>query len=324
MRDHLLLGHPERHPLEVGLVRLATAGGEVALHAGGVVLRTGVPRVVGDLVVVEDRDPRVPGVGGLQIGVSLVQGVPQPVSAQVGRLGGRHAIAHAGQAGRSVAVRAVAVLVDVVADVQDQVEVLASSDAAVGTEVATGVVAAGDQRQPQGMDDALLVRRGLGAAGGTELSERLEAVPVSGVGPEVVDVHLDGVVAPGIGPHAPASDDVPKARVRGDDPPHQQRPSQPAARRGHRLAPARWRGGPGPDDDSLASRVAAGNAVAEDAVMGGRRGHRLVEGACRADHRGRTDSGGSAQDSASGQGIRRRRHIIHLGPPPSDGTPNRG
>jgi hypothetical protein len=42
--------------------------------------------VVGDLVVVEGDDEGVAGVGGLQVGVGLVEGVADAVAGQVGRL----------------------------------------------------------------------------------------------------------------------------------------------------------------------------------------------------------------------------------------------
>src|SRR3954447_1624206 len=100
----------------------------------------------------------------------------QAVAEQVDGLGGRLAVADADESGRAVSVGAVAVLVDVVADVQDEVEVVPVGDGAVGGEEAAGVVAAADERHPEGVRLARDVAGGLRAADVAELAERLEAV----------------------------------------------------------------------------------------------------------------------------------------------------
>ncbi len=144
----LLVGESERHPLEVGLHGVRATRQVVPL-TGVVVLGALGPGVVGHLVVVEDRDPRVLAVRGLEVAVGLVQGVPQPVALEVDRLGRGLTVADAHQLRWTVAVRTVAVLVDVVAHVQDEVKVVASRDRAVGGEPATGVVAARGEGEPQ-------------------------------------------------------------------------------------------------------------------------------------------------------------------------------
>jgi hypothetical protein len=140
-----------------------------------VVLRTGGVGVVGDLVVVEDDDPRVPLVGRLLVGVGLVERVPHAVVLEADRLDGRLVVADADQRSRPVPVtrprdaplgRVVAVLVDVVPEVQHRVEVVPGGQPAVGGEEAARVVAAGHEGQPQRVPHARLVWRRLSAAHG--------------------------------------------------------------------------------------------------------------------------------------------------------------
>jgi hypothetical protein len=134
-------------------------------------------------VVVEDGDPRVLPVRVREIRIGLVQCVPEPVAAQVDGLGDRLGVALSDQRGRAVAVGAVAVLVDVIPDVQDEVEVVAVAECPVGTEVAAGVVAARHQRQAQRVDLVRFVRSGLRTPDRAGLAVCPETVVVPGVGP---------------------------------------------------------------------------------------------------------------------------------------------
>ena len=150
-----------------------------------VVLRTGGVGVVGDLVVVEDHDPRVarrarPAGRGRSCRARAASGTPARVSISVAGLRGR-ARRRAAAPGRSRS-SAVAVLVEVVAEVQDQVEVVAGGQAAVGGEEAAREVAARDEGQPQGVGRA---RPRPGAVWvrptGEVCAERAEAVVVARV-----------------------------------------------------------------------------------------------------------------------------------------------
>ncbi|MDP9779227.1 hypothetical protein J2S58_002850 [Nakamurella flavida] len=218
-------GSPDRHPLDVGLEGPGPAGQEIALgpHPGRlpgagvrrvrvvlgfVVLRAGRVGVVGDLVVVEDDDPGVPTVRGLGVGIGLVERVAHAVVGQRDHLGLGLVVADADEAGRAVPVagagdpglaRVVAVLVHVVAEVQDRIEVVPGGQAPVGGEEAAGVVAAGHEGQPECVGHPRLVRRGLRPShrrGGPATGEPEE---VPGVGGEPVDHDLDGVVPGGAG-----------------------------------------------------------------------------------------------------------------------------
>ena len=123
----------DRHPLEVGLLggRLAVRPG--ALGALGVVVRAAGPGVVGELVVVPDRDDRRLVVQGLQIRVGLVLAVPGAVVGERDDLVGGRVRADDRAAGR---VLAGLVLVDVVAEVQPGVQVATGREMAVRGEVA--------------------------------------------------------------------------------------------------------------------------------------------------------------------------------------------
>ena len=66
------------HPLVVGLPSGLNTLKEIAL-AFVMVLGPGLPGVVGQLVVILDRDPRVRGVGGEEVRVGAVQAVAHAV-----------------------------------------------------------------------------------------------------------------------------------------------------------------------------------------------------------------------------------------------------
>ena len=71
-----------RHPLVVGLQGHRDALGPGAFGAFGVVRGAVAPRVVGDLVVVPDRDHRMLAMHLLQVGVALVLRVARAVVGQ--------------------------------------------------------------------------------------------------------------------------------------------------------------------------------------------------------------------------------------------------
>src|SRR3546814_5508634 len=131
-----------RHPLEVGLHRRGPAGAVVAL-VGLVVAGATGPGVVGDLVVIDGGDERVALVQGAQVGVGLVEGVAPSVV-----LEGHDLVARV-VASTDVAPGAEAALVEVVAEVDDQVEVVALGPVPVGRGVPVLVVAARHDPHPQ-------------------------------------------------------------------------------------------------------------------------------------------------------------------------------
>ena len=108
------------------------------------VLCATAPGVVGDLVVVPDRDPRVLPVPLLQVRVGSVLGVAGAVIVE----GDDLAIGlRDPPETRAVTVANVRVLVDIVAEVQDGIEVGAVGNAAIRIEVAGRKVGARGDRE---------------------------------------------------------------------------------------------------------------------------------------------------------------------------------
>jgi hypothetical protein len=144
------------HPLEPRLPGRRLPVAVVALTRL-VVLRPVAPGVVGHLVVVDGDHPRTALVEGGQVGIGLVAGVPAAVVLEGHDLVGRIVEAAVG-----APVATVAVLVEVVAEVEDGVEVVAPREVAVGGEEPALEVAARDQAEAEAVDR--LAGRGGGAA----------------------------------------------------------------------------------------------------------------------------------------------------------------
>jgi hypothetical protein len=147
--------------LPVGLERGGAPAQELRPRLG--VLGDLVGPVVVELVVVPGDDPRVRGVGALQVRVRLVLRVAVAVVLERGDLPRR---VRAGIAARGrVDVRRV--LVDVVAEVQDDVQILLGQ-VVVGREVAVLVLRARDEREGH------RVERGAGGRGRLRAADRAE------------------------------------------------------------------------------------------------------------------------------------------------------
>ncbi len=207
----------DRHPLEVRLLRRGLPGGPGALRALGVVRGAARPGVVGELVVVPDRDDRRLGVQRLEVRVGLVRGVPQPVVGEGDDFVGGGVRADDLVTG---AVLAGAVLVDVVAQVQPGVQVAAGREMAVRREVAGLPVGAGHHAEPQPGHRGVGGRGGAGAGDGRVGAARGEAEPVVGGRAQAAYVRLDGVVGGGGGEDGAPRDDVGERPVAGDGPAH--------------------------------------------------------------------------------------------------------
>ena len=123
-----------RHPFEIRAVGSSLARRPVPFAPLGIVIRGAVrPRVVGDLVVVPDDDERVLTMGLLEIWVGAIGGVTDSVVAQRDCFSPR---LRDSEEPAAFAVHAVLELVDVVADVDDSVEVRTVGDTAVDIEEA--------------------------------------------------------------------------------------------------------------------------------------------------------------------------------------------
>ena len=213
--DVPVVGQPDRHPLAVGAVRGGGPRGVGALGGRVVVLGAAGPGVVGHLVVVPGDHPRHQGVQGLEVGVGLVLGVPDPVVGQ-----GEDLVRGLGRADRVAPVGelAGAVLVDVVAEVHDETDVVALGQVPVRAEVAGLPVAARDHPEPQVVHDGVAGRRSHGPADRGGGGAEAEPVPVAGGRAQPADVDLDGVVALRPGADRAAGDDRRERGIGGDLP----------------------------------------------------------------------------------------------------------
>jgi hypothetical protein len=137
-------------------------------------------------------------VQGLQVPVGLVLRVPAPVVGERDHLVRGRVRPHRRPAGREVAGR---VLVEVVADVDDEVEVAALGEVPVGGEVAGLPVRARHQAEAEPVGGRRQRRRRPRAADAGPRAVEAEAVPVRGVRLEAADVGFHRVVPVRAGGH---------------------------------------------------------------------------------------------------------------------------
>lgn len=219
--------------------------------------------VVLDLVVVPDEGERVGLVGGDEVGVEAVQGVAVAVLHEVHRLGpqlgGDGDVAHASHGVDGV-------LVDVVAQVQDQIDVLLG-EVPVGGVEALEPRLAGDEGEVQLPGAAVRRGRGAGAADRAEHSARAEAVVVVPVRLESGDLHVDGVGELGHRAGPSPAYDGPEAVVAGDLPLHVDGVRRHAAAAVGREGLG---GETGPQYDPVRPRVAGRHAEGERVLVEGR------------------------------------------------------
>ena len=174
--------------------------------------------VVVDLVVVPGHDPGAGGVGGLEVGIGPVERVAVPVVGERRHLSGRGvpddvAVPH---------------LVDVVAQVDDQLRLLSRHMAVRGV-VAVLVVLAGGEGEAEAPGNLSGGGRGPEPAGWAPAPARVEPVPVPPPRLEPLDLGVDGVsefresaALPGpddlpegvVGRHLPPNRDLPRGGVR--------------------------------------------------------------------------------------------------------------
>ena len=142
------------------------------------------------------------GVQVLEVGVPLVLRVPLPVVGE-----GHHLpcglVGPDVDVGGPVAVLPRGVLVDVVAEVDDRVEVVAGREVAVGGEPAGLQVGARDHAEPQPLGRRGRRGRRPGAAGAAGRALEEEAEEVRRGGREAAGLHLHGVVAARVGADPP-------------------------------------------------------------------------------------------------------------------------
>src|SRR5690606_10243401 len=198
-------------------------------------------------------------------GVGLVEGVPAPVVGQRDDL----VLGIEGSVDPERGVAAVAVLVEVVAEVEDRVEVVAGGEVPVGAEPPALVVAAGHHPEAEPLHGRARGRCGAGATHRRRGAEGPEPVPVLGGGAQPGGVDLDRVVPGSGGGDRALGHDRAEVGILGHLPRHLG--GRAEARAGRGLVA---RGDPGPEHDPVRERVAGGHPVAERA--GGGLGERRV------------------------------------------------
>ncbi len=221
----------------MGPERSREAVGPRPLLLGVVGLGTDAVGVVGDVVVVPQHRQRVGGVHGLEVGVEAGLGVTGAVVRQGHRLVRRLRLP-ARQTGLHV-------LVDVVAEVEDQVDV-GGGERPVDGKGRCRVAGAARDTQPQPVGGA--GRQRAGPPGRRVLAAGLEAVPVRAPRVEAVDVdrHRPGV---GVDVHLAGGHRDDHVGVAGHDPAHV--PPTPDE---------------GPKQHAISERVEAGHPVPEPAL----------------------------------------------------------
>ncbi len=226
-------------------------------------------------MVVPGDDEGVRGVRGAQVGVGLVEGVPQPVVLEGHRLPGEQAGEGARGVGAGAGHVVDGVLVEVVAEVEHDVQVLVGQ-VPVGGPVALVVALAGDHAEGESGGPAAAGGGGAGAAGRADVAAGAEAVVVDVAGGEVAGLDVHGVVELGVGGGPAPSDDAAEALVEGELPVDGDAFGGQSA-----VGPVRLRGQAGPQQDGVGVRVAGGDAEGEGVVgdpcgveFGGGRGAR--------------------------------------------------
>ena len=234
--------------------RMAASSALTTVRALGVV-RVGAarPGAVGELVVIEGGDHREGGVHRLDVGVAVVLGVAGAVLLEGAALPERIEVAADVGAGRLSLRGDVGSLVDVVAQVEEKVEILSLGDPRVGVEVAGVELGARADREADPLGVASGERPRPGHRRGLAVDR--ESVEVDAVGLEVLDLDHDGVIALGASDRRPGADGLSQRGVARDRP----------LDRDVGVAPTDTR----PDRDAVGGRVATGDPVSEGRITHG-------------------------------------------------------
>ena len=113
--------------------------------------------IVGDLVIVPDRNHRIELVQTLEIGIGTIGGEPLAVPGQGHRL--VHRQQAIGQALLGAGIFAALVLIVIVAEVNREVEVPRLAGVAIGVEPAEAIVGAGKHRQLEARQGRVIARQ---------------------------------------------------------------------------------------------------------------------------------------------------------------------
>ncbi len=239
-----LPGLGEGHVLPIGLNGSGPARREVSRQVVALVACI----VVRHLVVVPGAEPGCAGVHGLQVRVALVQGVALAVVVQ-GLAGA------AGVLALGLAVLARAVLIDVVAQEEHQVQLLLGHVAPGGVEAVVIALAGGDGEAQGGR--CVGCRRGARAPDDAALAQGTEAIPVPAIGLQAAGLGMHGMGAVRARGFHAAGGNALEALVLGKLPANLD------------LFGQRRAGEPGPQHQSIRTRAARSQAQGESLGVGG-------------------------------------------------------
>jgi len=163
------------------------------------------PAVIGRLMIVPHHDHREAAMEALQVGIGAIGGVAQPIVGQGDDLAGRFDQA-AGQRLRRGRVFSALIFVEIVAEVEHEVEIVAPGGMGVGVEPAEGQVRAGEDADPIAIERPF--RQGTRAADRRECTGGIdEAVEPGAAVLEAAGDRLHAPVMPGFGGDHAASDE---------------------------------------------------------------------------------------------------------------------
>ena len=198
--------------------------------------------------------------GGLQVGIALVEAVLDPVTIEGVALH-PELVGHRGVP--RPAARGDSVLVDVVAQMEDHVGVLVRQVAVGGVEP-VGPGGARGERHPEVLGTAAKCRCGLGPADRADLAAGAKPVEVLPARLEPAHVHMDRMAVLGGGPRAAVPGPPGERRILGDLPVDLD-PSVRHAAQGFK----RPHGEPGPEDHAVGQRVTRGDPELEGVTVPG-------------------------------------------------------
>ncbi len=186
----------DRHPLKIGLDSSLLAVAPVSLRLWLVVLSAGPVGVVRALMIVPGADPGGHGMRSLQHRICLVLGMTHPVVAERHNFHGRLMIA-ADFLARLTAIAVDPILIDIVAKVDDRVEVAPLGNGVIDVEIAKREIRAGDDGEFHRRLAGSCSRAGTGDRGGHIASRgvRCELVEVFGVWLQTFHIRLEREVA---------------------------------------------------------------------------------------------------------------------------------
>jgi len=246
-----VVGH--REPFAIGALGGGLAGVPRPFLRRIVILGAPFPGVVGAFVIVPHHHHRRRGVKALKIGIRAIGGMAESIVGEGDRLR-RRVEDSAGHGFARRRVFAAFIFVEIVAEMDEQIEVAAAGGMGVGVEMAEGEVGAG--KDAEGEARGLAFGQGAGAARRRDgASAVAEAVMIGPAGLQAGGDRLHAMIVPGLGGDVAFGDDP--SEIGGG----RNLPVDPAA-----AAIA------GPQHHRALARLAARDPVGE-AALGGDAGH---------------------------------------------------